>query len=263
MRIVLLLVAVAVAAAVALFAAVGSLGLPFSSHRARVLDVPVLTYHRIGALPSVRTPSSNALTIEPRVFAAQMEWLATHGFHAITDRQLLRALDLGTSLPKRPVLITFDDGYADVLHNAEPVLHRLHWAATAFVITDRVGGPDPSFLTWRELRDLEHDGFTIGSHTVDHLNLTKLSPAQTWFELRRSRETLERHLGRPVHSFAYPYGAADRDVVGEARTAGYALAFTTRPGDAQSVGRRLLLHRYDIHRSVDLASFAALLHSAT
>lgn len=80
-----------------------------------------------------------------------MEWLAQHGFHAITDRQLLRALDLGTPLPERPVLIAFDDGYADVLSNAAPVLHRLHWPATAFVITDRVGGPDPSFLRWREL----------------------------------------------------------------------------------------------------------------
>jgi peptidoglycan/xylan/chitin deacetylase (PgdA/CDA1 family) len=211
----------------------------------------------------VKTPISDALTVEPRAFDAQMEWLAEHGFHAITDRQLLRALDLAAPLPRRPVLITFDDGYRDVLHNAAPVLRRLHWPATAFVITDRISGPDPSFLTWRELRDLEHDGFTIGSHTVHHLNLTKLSPQQVWSELRQSQRTLERHLGRPVHSLAYPYGAADAAVVAAARGTGYALAFTTRPGDAQSAGRRLLLHRYDIHRNVGLASFGALLHSGS
>lgn len=261
MRVVVLFVAVVVAAIAAL---VGSpVGFPLGPRTSYVLDVPVLTYHRIGRLPAVRTPTSDALTVEPRVFAAQMRWLAKHGFHAITDRRLLEALDLGTPLPNRPVLITFDDGYADVLANAAPVLLRLHWPATAFVITDRIGGSDPSFLTWRELRDLERDGFTIGSHTVHHVNLTKLSPPQAWFELSHSRLTLERHLGEPVHSFAYPYGGVDRAVVGEARTAGYALAFTTRPGDAQSAEKRLLLHRYDIHRNVNLARFAALLHSGS
>jgi peptidoglycan/xylan/chitin deacetylase (PgdA/CDA1 family) len=220
-------------------------------------------YHRIGRLPAVQSATSDALTVEPAVFDTQMEWLAHHGYHAISDRQLLRALDLGAPLPRRPVLITFDDGYADVLYNAEPILHRLGMPATAFVITDRVGGPDPSFLTWRQLRDLERDGFTIGSHTVRHLDLTKLSPAQTWFELRHSRQTLERRLGRPVHSLAYPYGAADPAVVAAALGSGYALAFTTRPGDAQSSRHLLLLHRFDIHRNVDLARFVALLHSGT
>jgi peptidoglycan/xylan/chitin deacetylase (PgdA/CDA1 family) len=258
------LLAAVVAAAVVAVAATESARGFFSRHQqARVLDVPVLVYHRVGRLPTVKTPISDALTVEPRAFDAQMEWLAEHGFHAITDRQLLRALDLAAPLPRRPVLITFDDGYRDVLHNAAPVLRRLHWPATAFVITDRISGPDPSFLTWRELRDLEHDGFTIGSHTVHHLNLTKLSPQQVWSELRQSQRTLERHLGRPVHSLAYPYGAADATVVAAARGTGYALAFTTRPGDAQSAGRRLLLHCYDIHRNVGLASFGALLHSGS
>jgi peptidoglycan/xylan/chitin deacetylase (PgdA/CDA1 family) len=262
MRVVVLFVAVAAAAVVVLVAAAGSpLGFASRPQPARVLDVPVLAYHRVGRLPTVQTPISDALTLEPSVFDAQMEWLAKHGFHAITPRQLLVALDLGKRLPKRPVLITFDDGYADVLYNAAPILHRLGMPATAFIITDRVSGPDPSFLTWPDLRDLEHDGFTIGSHTVHHPDLTKLSPAQAWFELSQSRKTLERHLGTAVHSFAYPDGAQSPALVRSARTAGYALAFTTRPGDAQSSRQLLLLHRYDIHRNVDLARFAALLHS--
>ena len=261
MRVVVLFVAVVVATVVAL---VGSpVGFPLGPKPSHVLDIPVLAYHRVGSLPAVHTSASDALTVEPQVFAAQMEWLAQHGFHAITNRQLLRSLDLGKPLPNRPVLITFDDGYADVLHNAEPVLHRLHWPATAFVITDRLNSGDPSFLTWRELQDLEHDGFTIGSHTVHHLDLTRLSAPQIWFELLQSRETLERHLGRAVHSFAYPYGAEDAEVVKIVRSAGYALAFTTRSGDAQSSRQPLLLRRYEIHRNVGLARFAALLHSGS
>jgi peptidoglycan/xylan/chitin deacetylase (PgdA/CDA1 family) len=261
-RVVLLLTTAAAATLTAVLAA--TLGSPFArSQPARTVDVPVLLYHRIGRLPTVRTPISDALTVEPSVFAAQMEWLAEHGFQAITNRQLLDALELGTPLPRRPVLITFDDGYADVLYNAAPVLHRLHWPATAFVITDRISGPDPSFLTWHQLRDLEHDGFTIGSHTVHHLRLTKLPPAQVWHELSQSRKSLERHLGRPVHSLAYPYGVEDADVVAAARGTGYALAFTTRPGDTQSAAGLLVLHRIEIHRNVDLARIPALLHSGS
>jgi peptidoglycan/xylan/chitin deacetylase (PgdA/CDA1 family) len=177
-------------------------------------------------------------------------------------QQLFEALERRKPLPSRPVLITFDDGYRDVLDNAAPVLHRLGMPATAFIITDRVGGPDPSFLDWRELRALERDGFTIGSHTVHHVRLPSLSSAQAMLELSQSRATLERHLHKPVRWFAYPDGATSSAVVALVRKAGYLLAFTTQHGVAQYAREPLLLHRYEIPRSDGLAGFAALLHSA-
>jgi len=229
----------------------------------RTLRVPILMYHRVGRLPTRPGLYGVGLTVQPRVFAAQMEWLVRHGFHAISMQQLFDALEWGRpALPPRPVLITFDDGYTDVLWNAEPVLHRLHMPATAFVITDRIGGPDHSFLSWPQLRDLEADGFTIGSHTVHHLDLTRLSPAQAWLELSQSRRTLQRHLGVPVDWFAYPAGAEDPAVVRLVRRAGYLLAVTTQPGFVQSARQPFLLHRDEIGRSAGLAGFAALLHSA-
>jgi peptidoglycan/xylan/chitin deacetylase (PgdA/CDA1 family) len=148
-----------------------------------------------------------------------MEWLHGHGFHAISERELFDALEWSKPLPPRPVLITFDDGYRDVLYNAEPVLRPLHMPATAFVISDRISRRDPSFLTWRDLRDLEHDGFAIGSHTVHHLNLTTLPTAQARLELvqyaRRfrsisagrstgSRTRPERRTGRSSGSSGAP-----------------------------------------------------------
>ena len=227
----------------------------------RTLTVPILMYHRIGRLPTVADPYTD-LTVRPRAFRNQMEWLAVHGFHAITEQQLFDALEWGRpALPARPVLITFDDGYRDVLWNAEPILHRLHMPATAFVITDRVGRPGPSFLDWTELRDLEHEGFAIGSHTVHHLDLTTLSPAQAWLELSESRETLQKRLGVPVDWFSYPAGAEDPRVVRLVRKAGYLLAVTTRPGSGQSAREPFLLHRDEIRRGEGVASFAALLDS--
>ena len=259
MRTIALLVATAFAA---IGTALSSPLLRFPRHLpARVLDVPILLYHRVGRPPAVSGPFSAGLTVQPRVFDSQMEWLARHKFHAISPRQLFDALEWGRPLPPRPVLITFDDGYTDVLWHAEPILHRLHWPATAFVITDRVSGPDPSFLDWRDLRDLERDGFTIGSHTVHHLDLPALTPAQTWLELSQSRDDLADHLHAPVDWFAYPAGREDPAVVRLVRRAGYLLAFTTRPGSTQSAREPFLLHRDEIGRGDGLAGFAALLHS--
>src|SRR5262249_49857467 len=156
------------------------------------------------------------------------------GFHAITPTQLLDALAFGTRLPPRPIMLTFDDGYRDVLWNAAPLLHRLHLHATAFVITGRISGPDSSFLTWSELRRLERLGFAVGSHSVDHPFLTALAPPAVAFELDDSRSVLERGLGQQVPWLSYPHGAFDPAVVAAARRAGYLLAVTELPGSLQS-----------------------------
>jgi peptidoglycan/xylan/chitin deacetylase (PgdA/CDA1 family) len=229
---------------------------------ARTLTVPILMYHRVGRLPRFgdRYPG---LTVQPRIFAKQMEWLARHHFHAISEQHLFDALEWGRPvLPSRPVLITFDDGYRDVLWHAEPVLHRLHMPATAFVITDRISGHDPSFLSWNNLRDLERHGFSIGSHTVHHFNLTTLSRAAVWLELTESRQTLQEHLGVPVDWFSYPVGAEDPAIVRLVRRAGYLLAVTEQPGFIQSAREPFLLHRDEISRNDGLAGFTALLRGA-
>ena len=225
----------------------------------RTVVVPILMYHRVGR-DSLHSPAiTNALTVPTAVFRAQMDWLKRAGFHAITQRRLFAALEHGVRLPSRPVLITFDDGYRDVLWNASPVLERLHMPATAYVITARVSGPDPSFLTWPELKLLEARGFDIGSHTVHHLELTLMPPSEAWYELRASRLALERHLGHPVQWFAYPAGRENPTVVRLVRRAGYVLAVTTQPGDVQSAGDPLRLHRYEVLDTTGVRGLAALL----
>jgi peptidoglycan/xylan/chitin deacetylase (PgdA/CDA1 family) len=155
-------------------------------------------------------------------------------------------------------MITFDDGYRDVLWNAAPVLARLHFPATVYVITGRISGSDSSFLTWPELKRLEQLGLEIGSHTVHHLELPGLSDAAATRELTASRRTLEAHLGRPVQWFAYPAGReVPHDVPLVARS-GYVLAVTTRPGALQSRSQPLLLRRYEVLDTTGVAGVAAL-----
>ena len=225
----------------------------------RSIVVPILMYHRVGPLNSRAPAITNALTVPSAVFAAQMRWLRAAGFHAISQRRLFDALEYGVRLPSSPMLITFDDGYRDVLWNAAPVLARLHMPATAYVITSRISDGDPSFLTWPELRILQARGFDIGSHTVHHLELPHLPPQQAFYELLASRRALERHLGHPVQWFAYPAGAEDAAVLPLVRHAGYVLAVTTQPGDVQAANHPFLLHRVEILDTTGVRALAALL----
>lgn len=220
--------------------------------RPATVRLPILMYHRVDTIRSTLPALTQRLTVDPRSFARQMAWLKGHGFHAITQLQAYNAIALGSPLPSHPVLITFDDGYRDVLGKAAPILRRLRMHATAYVITGRVSGPDPSFLTWPELARLQRDGFDIGSHTVTHRDLPTLTPSELQAELVASRRTLERKLHTRVQWFAYPYGRYDAQVVAAARSAGYVLAVTTRGGDVQDGRRPLELERYEVLNGTDV-----------
>ncbi len=216
-------------------------------------------YHRIDLLRPSLPAITRRLTVTPTDFRGQMLWLKRNGFHAVSQLQVFDALERGAPLPSKPIMITFDDGYRDVLWNASPVLERLGMPATEYVITGRTSGPDPSFLTWGELPVLEQRGITVGSHTVTHRPLTWLSSADALAELRDSRQALERHLGHPVQWFAYPYGDENAEVVDLARQAGYVLAVTTSGGVVQSADQPLLLHREEVLDTTGVSGFAALL----
>jgi peptidoglycan/xylan/chitin deacetylase (PgdA/CDA1 family) len=225
----------------------------------RTLTVPILMYHRIDRLRPGLPAITRSLTVTPADFAAQMRWLRVHGFHAITQQQLFAALEQGKRLPRKPVVITFDDGYRDVLANAAPLLARLGMPATAYVITGRISGSDVSFLSWAQLKALEKDGVEIGSHTVTHAELPRLTDPAALQELIQSRLALERHLGHPVQWFAYPAGRFDGRTETLVHQAGYVLAVTTEPGSAQSASKPFALHRYEVLDTTGVRGLASML----
>jgi peptidoglycan/xylan/chitin deacetylase (PgdA/CDA1 family) len=245
-----------------LAAAVGLAGPPLTLPNPlpdRSVDVPILMYHRIDVVKPSLPAITQRLTVDPGVFERQLEWLRAHGWHTITQRQLFDALEHGGPLPSKPIVLTFDDGYRDVFGKAMPILTRLHMRATAYVITGRISGPDPSFLTWGMVKGLERRGFDIGSHTVHHLELPGLSDAAAMQELTDSRHALEQHLGQPVQWFAYPAGAEDPRTVALVRAAGYVLAVTTHPGATQRAQAPLELHRFEVLDSTGVSGLASLL----
>lgn len=202
--------------------AVGTLGVPRTIARAK--GVRVLTYHRFGS--GTRMP----FTVSARQFEREMAHLARTG-RAATLADVEAHARGERSLPDGSVLVSIDDGDPSVHRLALPILLRHAIPAVVYALA---GEPDGfEMMTGAELREVADAGIAIGSHSLSHRSLAKLSPAEARVEAVDSRRRLEDTIGRPVSSFAYPYGTqAD---VGEGSAtilaeAGYRSAFTSLHG---------------------------------
>ncbi len=198
--------------------------------------IPVLLYHSVADESSARF---RPWSVHPRRFAAHMELLADRGRHSLTVGQLEQALRPGgPPLPDRPVVITFDDGFADFHSTALPVLEKHHLASTMYATTGYLGGTarwlarereqDRPMLHPEQLHDIATRGVEIGAHSHTHPRLDELSAADSRAEIYRSKEVLEQELQRPVTSFAYPHGCHSRRVREQVIEAGYSSATAVR-----------------------------------
>jgi peptidoglycan/xylan/chitin deacetylase (PgdA/CDA1 family) len=236
------------------------LSAPSAPARASV-RVPVLMFHRVASPATATDAVARDLTVPPATFAAELAWLHRHGYHPIHLAALFQALERGAPLPRRPVVLTFDDGYVDAVTTILPLLHRYGWPATFFVITGRAG--ERAFLTWPQIVRLDRAGMDVGSHTVDHVELPGLSASEREREIVDSRRALRRHLGHSEYWFAYPAGRYDGSSEAALSAAGYLLAFTTDPGSTISAATPMAEPRVRIHGQGTLADFAAAVASAS
>jgi peptidoglycan/xylan/chitin deacetylase (PgdA/CDA1 family) len=228
--------------------------------------VPILVYHDVSRRPH---PAFRRYSVTVRQFARQMRWLAAFGYQAIDMDTLVRARRGQGALPKRPVLITFDDGFQGCVDHAVPVLRAHGFTAVFYLVTGLMGQtsrwmvPDPGLdlplMSWNTARTLLGDGFQCGAHTASHPRLAGLPPARCRAELGDARRRLEDELGAPVVHLAYPFGSYDRAVQALAADAGYATACSTRPGLSGPDDDLLALHRITIYGHDSWLDFASRL----
>jgi len=198
--------------------------------------VPVLAYHDIGPQAKGR------LVLPAKAFAEQMRYLRANNYRVITLAELHEFLQLKRQLPRRAVVLTFDDGYRSFLTNAYPVLKELGFTATLFVYTDYIG-TGRNALGWDDLARLTAEGFQVEGHTKSHGDLRRQpgeSEADHGRRLRSELESAQRlfqqRLGRPARFLAYPYGAADEAVLAYTRETGFVAGLTVfREGNASFV----------------------------
>lgn len=224
--------------------------------------VPILMYHSIAHEPA---SSIRVLSVSPGAFADQMRLLAERGFTTLTTAQLATAWRSERPLPRRPVLITFDDGYQGVHRYGLRALRAFGFAATVFVTTGWLRGRHEidgaaldTMLDWDEVRELAAEGAEIGGHSHSHPQLDQVPAGALRWEVGHCKEIIADQLGSPPASFAYPYGYSDRLVRQATRAAGFTQAVAV--GNALADPRQDLfaLRRVTVRRSTGLDEFARL-----
>jgi peptidoglycan/xylan/chitin deacetylase (PgdA/CDA1 family) len=226
-------------------------------------------YHQLSARP---IESFRRWTVAPRAFERQLRWLAVAGYAPVSLDALVRHRIEGAPLPRRAVVITFDDGYREGVEHAARILRARGFTATFFLVTGAVGGTsgwlrksrgfELPVIDWDVARELQAAGFVCGAHTVTHLRLTELPDARCRDELQRSRGLLEERLGCPVVHLAYPYGAFDERVRALAAEAGYRTACSMRVGLSGPDDDLLALHRVEISGLDSWADFGFRVRTA-
>ena len=181
----------------------------------------IILYHRVAKLE--RDPY--LLAVSPENFQEQIEYLKNN-FRVVPLSELAKEVS-SKKLVNNTAAITFDDGYSDNFHNAFPVLQRSNTPATIFITTDNIG--KENFLGKGEIKKLTEakDIIEIGVHTISHPRLSKVTPEEQEKEITKSKELLEIETGRPILSFAYPFGdkkSFDSDTVDLVKKAGYLYA---------------------------------------
>ena len=211
-----------------LFALLGVLGLLLITACALMRSasgIPVLNYHQ------VEEKDGNPLTLWPDQFEAQMAYLAEEGYTPITIDEMMDALENGAPLPEKPVIITFDDGYADNYEYAYPILKKYGFKATIFLIYDFTN-TYPNYLTWDQINEMKESGLIhFESHTMTHANLAELTSVdELRHEIADSHDLLSQKLGYDMHYIAYPGGRVNAEIEEITRAAGYRGGFTVHYG---------------------------------
>jgi peptidoglycan/xylan/chitin deacetylase (PgdA/CDA1 family) len=225
--------------------------------------LPILCYHNVAEAP--KEAPFKLLYISPERFERQLWTLRRLGLRGVSTSEGIARLRNATS--RGCVVLTFDDGYADTLTTAAPLLKQYGLRATCYVVSGALG----TYNRWdadhlRERKPLMSReqldqwlaaGMEVGSHSLSHPRLHELPQEAAQHEIAESRAALRTLLGVPIEHFAYPFGAFTADIVACVRRAGYASAVTVLPGIARTSDDRLRLPRILVNGEHGLWKFLA------
>ncbi len=216
--------------------------------------VPILCYHNLG--PQTR----GRLLMSASAFEEQMRYLKREGYHVITLRQFIEFASLKQQLPRKTVVLTFDDGWKSFKEYAYPILKELGYPATLFIYTDFIGARIA--MSWPELKELAQEGFDIQAHSKTHDDMRKKANESEEDYNRRMQAELvqplaifQQRIGQPVRILAYPYGSHDEGVVKRVREAGYLAALDVRRQGNPSFTPILTIHRAQIYSEMNMDDF--------
>ncbi|KOC55780.1 xylanase deacetylase [Clostridium botulinum] len=181
--------------------------------------VPVIMYH------SIKYEKNNCVRLPKENFENQMRYLKDNNYTTLTLDELYSFFEKNIPVPKKSVVLTFDDGYKDNYETAYPILKKYGFKATVFVITNCIDTGE--YLTSEQLKELDKNGFDVQSHTANHETLTEFSYDKQYDTVSKSKEKLEKLLNKQVKFIDYPCGKYNNDTIKAVKNAGYKMAVTT------------------------------------
>ena len=201
------------------------------SHAAeRVAHVPILMYHYVEPLPEDADELRVGLTVQPGIFRQQLAYLHARGYRSVSLYDLLYHLARGKTLPEKPIVFTFDDGYRGLYKHAFPHMQVFGYFGTVFLLTGLMDERQPAYLTWEMARELAAAGWNLEPHSKTHVQLSNRPFELVEFQVLGSMQTLQAHIGRQPRFFCYPSGRYDQQVIDYLRALGFWGAVTTEYG---------------------------------
>lgn len=213
------------------------------------VSIPVLNYH------SVTIDPGNVVVISPAKLLEQMKYLHDHGYNPISLTTFIGLIEneSGLTVPEKPVLLTFDDGYVDNLEEAMPILAKYDFPATLFMSPGMVD--HDGYLNWEQVEKLHEAGWDIQPHGMTHPHLPRLSAEQQALEITEARKLIEEKLGTQADVFCYPYGEYNQTTLKLLQDHGFRYAFTIEQGYTTNHQSPYLLKRLFINGEENLKAF--------
>lgn len=170
--------------------------------------VPILMYHHVMEASAAKAILATNLNVTPKTFSEQIDYLLGKGYTFLRLDEMVEGIRNG-SLPAKPVVLTFDDGYTDFYDYVFPILKEKRIKATLFVISQYAGGE--RYAGWGEIKEMSDSGLVlIGDHTLNHHALPSLNKDDEFNQIISAKQIIEEHINRPVLYFAYPYGGVSK-----------------------------------------------------
>ena len=208
--------------------------------------IPVLMYHKIG------DDKDNDAVIREDLFREQMKFLKDNGYNPLTMDQLYEYVVNGAAVPEKPVVLTFDDGYADTYSIVYPLMKEYGFAATVFINPGDVG----TRLTWDQIREMHKNGITISNHGFQHIEMGQLSEAKQIENITKAQEALAKEVGIKDNPwFCYPYGDKNEFTDAATKKAGIKMSMAMKSGWAHTGDNPYNILRVWVGNAVDIKHF--------
>jgi peptidoglycan/xylan/chitin deacetylase (PgdA/CDA1 family) len=222
---------------------------PAVVHAEEKLQVPILLYHYVENVKDKNDTIRQGLNMRPAVFETQLQSLVEHDYKTVFVKNIRDMMKDPMPVCEKFVALTFDDGYEDFYTDVFPLLKKYNAKATAYIIVNFIGRP--GFMNEAQIREVIDSGLVeIGSHTMDHYDLTSVSDDVGKYQILESKKELEKRFGISVQSFAYPYGKYVSADLGFVKEASYTTAVTVTEGSIHSLGEEYVLKRVRPHAFV-------------